>query len=155
MRALLATGSPGRALTVFERIRADLADTLGTDPSAELATLHLEALRGPEAAVRGNLPAEVSSFVGREADVRDVRDLIGGHRLVTLVGPGGSGKTRLSVEVGRLLAGTLRDGVWRVELAPVTDPAEVPQAVLTALRLRSQVLLTKPGGGTVSESVDP
>jgi predicted ATPase len=143
MRALLAGGSPGRALAVFERIRGDLAETLGADPSAELAELHLEALRGPAEALRGNLPAEVSSFVGREADVRAVRELIGAHRLVTLTGPGGSGKTRLSVEAGPGVR--LRHGVWRVELAPVTDPAEVPVAILTAMNRRSQLQLGRVG----------
>jgi predicted ATPase len=81
--------------------------------------------------------------------------LIRRHRLVTLIGPGGSGKTRLSVEAGPALADLAPDGVWRVELAPVTDPAEVPQTILTALRLRSQVLLARPGGGTLSESIEP
>jgi predicted ATPase/DNA-binding SARP family transcriptional activator len=155
IRALLLAGSPGRALSAFERIRAELADTLGADPSADLAALHLEALRDREPTARGNLPAEVSSFVGRDADVHAVGDLVLGHRLVTLIGPGGSGKTRLAVQVGPSVADAVPDGVWRVELAPVTDPAEVPQAILTALRLRSQVLLTRPGGGTISESVDP
>ncbi|MFI7546555.1 BTAD domain-containing putative transcriptional regulator [Actinoplanes sp. NPDC049599] len=155
IRALVGTGHPGRALTVFERIRAELADTLGADPSAELTALHLELLRGQHRPARGNLPAAVSSFVGREHDLRVVRELVGAHRLVTLTGPGGSGKTRLSVEAGQALADGCPDGVWRVELAPVTDPAEVPQAVLTALKLRSQLVLTRPGGGPVGESVPP
>lgn len=157
MRALQKAGRPGRALEVFESIRRRLADTLGTDPAPELAALHLDLLRSSErpAEPKGNLPAELSSFVGRDADVRAVDRLIRRHRLVTLIGPGGSGKTRLSVEAGPALADLAPDGVWRVELAPVTDPAEVPQTILTALRLRSQVLLTRPGGGTVTESVEP
>jgi predicted ATPase/DNA-binding SARP family transcriptional activator len=158
MRALTAAGSPGRALAVFQQTRRRLADELGADPSPELAELHLDLLRGqPPPRVRGNLPAEVSSFVGRGADVRAVADLIAGHRLVTLTGPGGSGKTRLSVEVG--LAVERPDGVWRVELAPVTDPAEVPQAILTALGLRSQVLVGRSSKigqiDTAIETVDP
>jgi len=140
MRALRNTGSPGRALEVFERTRLSLAEELGADPSAELADLHLDLLK-PDKAPRGNLPAQMSSFVGRESDVRTVRRLLETHRLVTLLGPGGSGKTRLSVEVGT----TAPEEVWRVELAPVTDPAEVPQAVLTALNLRSQALLDRQG----------
>jgi predicted ATPase/DNA-binding SARP family transcriptional activator len=154
MRALIAAGHPGRALTVYQRIRAELADALGADPSAELAALHVETLRGHRQA-RGNLPAAVSSFVGREADLRAVRELVRAHRLVTLTGPGGSGKTRLSVEAGLALAGNHPDGVWRVELAPVSDPAEVPQAILTVLGLRSQLVISLPGGGQVSESVPP
>ena len=144
IRALRGAGSPGRALESYERIRKSLADALGTDPSVELAELHLDLLRAdPKPRARGNLPAELSSFVGREADVRAVHDLIARHRLVTLIGPGGSGKTRLAVEAGPAFAGGVADGGWLVELAPVTDPAEVPQAILTALGLRSQVLLQR------------
>ncbi|BCY06428.1 SARP family transcriptional regulator [Actinoplanes sp. L3-i22] len=145
IRALRANGSPGRALTVFDQTRRRLADELGADPAPELARLHRELLTEQPATRRGNLPAELSSFVGREADVRAVRALIGAHRLVTLTGPGGSGKTRLSVEVGVRLPG----GVWRAELAPVRDPTELPQAILTALDLRDQVLL-----GTGRETLD-
>nr|BFE75484.1 hypothetical protein GCM10020092_087850 [Actinoplanes digitatis] len=156
MRALVAAGHPGRALTVFEGIRAELADTLGADPSPELSALHVATLRGRQRRSRGNLPADVSSFIGREDDLRAVSELIDAHRLVTLIGPGGSGKTRLSVEAGQALADSRPDGVWQVELAPVTDPAEVPHTILTALNLRGQVLVARPGLGTVvSESVDP
>ncbi len=155
IRALIASGHPGRALAVFERIRAELADTFGADPSAELAALHLETLRGQQRQARGNLPAEVSSFVGREDDLRAVRELIAAHRLVTLTGPGGSGKTRLSVEAGQTLTATHPDGVWRVELAPLTDPAEVPQAILTALKLRSRLVITVPGGSPAGDAAPP
>jgi predicted ATPase/DNA-binding SARP family transcriptional activator len=135
IRALRKAGNRGRALEVFEQARRRLGEQLGVDPSAELAGLHLELLRETDVP-EGNLPAEVSSFVGRAADVRAVRALIGGHRLVTLTGPGGSGKTRLSVEV----AGSVPGAVWRVELAPVRDPAELPQTILTALRLGGPAL---------------
>jgi predicted ATPase/DNA-binding SARP family transcriptional activator/tetratricopeptide (TPR) repeat protein len=135
VRALWRGGKRARALEVFDGIRHRLADQLGVDPSAELAGLHLELLRAPDP-TEGNLPAEVSSFVGRDADVRAVRSLIGAHRLVTLTGPGGSGKTRLSVEVG----GSVPGAVWRVELAPVRDPAELPQTILSTLRLSGPAL---------------
>jgi predicted ATPase/DNA-binding SARP family transcriptional activator len=141
MRALQQNGQHNRALEVFEETRRRLAEQLGTDPRAELAELHLELLRADAPARRGNLPAEVSSFVGRDSDVRTVNELIAGNRLVTLLGPGGSGKTRLSVEVGSRLPGE----VWRVELAPLTDPTEVPQAIMTALRLRGKLQLGRPG----------
>ena len=137
MRGLQAAGNPGRALEVFEQARRRLAEVLGADPSAELRALHVELLQDRPS---GNLPAEVSSFVGREADVSTVRRLLGEHRLVSLIGPGGSGKTRLSVEVGTRHGGD----VWRVELAPVTDPAEVPLAILTALGLRGQAMVDRP-----------
>ncbi|MEU4623046.1 BTAD domain-containing putative transcriptional regulator [Actinoplanes sp. NPDC023801] len=140
IRALWRAGNRARALEVFDGIRRRLAGQLGVDPSAELAGLHLELLRADGS--ENNLPAEVSSFVGRDADVRAVRALVGAHRLVTLTGPGGSGKTRLSVEAG----GSVPGAVWRVELAPVRDPAELPQAVLTALRVRDHAPLARPGG---------
>jgi predicted ATPase/DNA-binding SARP family transcriptional activator len=152
MRALTERGTPGQALEVYEATRRRLAGTLGTDPTAELTDLYLELLRA-EPPARGNLPAEVSSFVGRDTDVRAVRELIGRHRLVTLLGPGGNGKTRLSVEVGAGVPGE----VWQVELAPVTDPAEIPAAILTALGMRNQVLLARPSrpGGMQESVVDP
>jgi predicted ATPase/DNA-binding SARP family transcriptional activator len=153
MKALAGQGKTSRALEVFERTRRKLADRLGTDPRAELAELHLELLRADAPVKRGNLPAEVSSFVGRDSDVRTLKELIAGNRLVTLLGPGGSGKTRLSVEVGSRLPGE----VWRVELAPLTDLAEVPQAIMTALRLRGQLqigrITAKAATNTLQEAL--
>ncbi|WP_048821461.1 AfsR/SARP family transcriptional regulator [Streptomyces ipomoeae] len=94
----------------------------------------------PEAAPRGNLPARLTSFVGRDADIDTIRDDLTTARLVTLLGPGGAGKTRLSQEVGEAVAAALPDGVWLAELAPVDDPSNVPEAVLTALGARETVL---------------
>src|SRR4029077_3939365 len=74
----------------------------------------------------GNLPQQLSSLVGREQMVADVADLARSHRLVTLTGVGGVGKTRLALEVGAELAGEFVDGVWLVELASISDPASVP-----------------------------
>ncbi|HEU5421532.1 MAG TPA: BTAD domain-containing putative transcriptional regulator [Streptosporangiaceae bacterium] len=86
---------------------------------------------------RSNLPAQLTSFVGREDELRRLARLLTGARLVTLTGPGGAGKTRLSVETSaRLadeLAGDLPDGVWFVPLAGVRDALDVPQAVLSAV----------------------
>ncbi len=81
-----------------------------------------------------NLPAELSSFVGRQAELEQVVALAGESRLVTLTGPGGSGKTRLSVQAGARLLGAFTDGVWLVELAPV-GPEQVAAAVAQALRV--------------------
>ncbi|MCX4749447.1 winged helix-turn-helix domain-containing protein [Kitasatospora sp. NBC_01287] len=91
---------------------------------------------------RGNLRPRLTSFVGREQDLAAVAELIGSARLVTLTGPGGSGKTRLSVEAGRAAQADARwpDGVWQAELAPLESPAAVPDAVLSALGLRGTVL---------------
>nr|WP_239542851.1 BTAD domain-containing putative transcriptional regulator [Micromonospora terminaliae] len=167
IRALHRAGHPAEALAEYERLRATLADTLGTDPGPELAALHLEILRGEPAAAplrgdhpapagpaRGNLPATLTSFVGREEEVARVAGLLDRFRLATLTGPGGAGKTRLAIESGRAVAGRFPDGVWLVPLAPVTDPAEVPQAALAALGLREQALLAR-AGRSAAEPADP
>ena len=83
-----------------------------------------------------NLPAQLTSFVGREDELGRLSKLLGDSRLVTLTGPGGAGKTRLSVEASGRLAGELADGVWFVPLAPVRDALDVPQAVLTAIGIQ-------------------
>lgn len=79
------------------------------------------------------LPAQVSSFVGRDAEFRDIGTLIQAHRLVTLTGAGGAGKTRLALHAAALHAAAHPDGVWWVDLAALTDPALVPAAVAAAL----------------------
>src|ERR1700729_3524471 len=121
MRALAATGRDTEALLVFQRTREALADALGVDPSPELSALHVALLRGElgrrdqrwlEEGRKTNLRAELTSFVGKDADVAAVRELIAEHRLTTVVGPGGSGKTRLATETARTLLGDLPDGAW-------------------------------------------
>ncbi|MER6323162.1 AfsR/SARP family transcriptional regulator [Streptomyces coelicoflavus] len=89
---------------------------------------------------RGNLRARLTSFVGRDGDVEALRADLAGTRLVTLLGPGGAGKTRLSQEAADGAGDTAPDGVWLAELAPVDDPADVPEAVLTAVGARETVL---------------
>ncbi|MFE7765050.1 BTAD domain-containing putative transcriptional regulator [Streptomyces sp. NPDC057438] len=88
----------------------------------------------------GNLRARLTSFVGRDTDIDTIRHDLTGTRLVTLLGPGGAGKTRLSQEVAETVAEAMPDGVWLAELAPVDDPANVPETVLTALGARGTVL---------------
>ena len=85
---------------------------------------------------RDNLPAPLTSFVGREEDLARVEQLLGQARLVTLTGPGGTGKTRLAVEAGARLVGRFRDGVWLAELAGVADPGLVAGQVMGALGVR-------------------
>ena len=82
-----------------------------------------------------SLPAAVTAFVGREREVGEVQALVREHRLVTLTGPGGTGKTRLSVEVAGGLRDEVRDGVFFVPLATITDPAMIPTAIATAIAL--------------------
>jgi predicted ATPase len=104
------------------------------------------ALRALDASP-GNLRAATSSFIGRESEVAELRAAVKAHRLVTLTGVGGVGKTRLAVEVAARLADEFPDGVWFFELAAVTDPAAVPDAVTAVLGI------TQQPGKTVSESV--
>ncbi|WP_369658117.1 BTAD domain-containing putative transcriptional regulator [Streptomyces sp. RPA4-2] len=88
----------------------------------------------------GNLRARLTSFVGRQADIDTIRGDLASARLVTLLGPGGAGKTRLSQEAAEAVASGARDGVWLAELAPIDDPKAVPDAVLTAVGARETVL---------------
>ncbi|HEV7712197.1 MAG TPA: BTAD domain-containing putative transcriptional regulator [Asanoa sp.] len=140
LRALAAAGRPAEALAAYADFRQRLADELGADPSPELREAHLAVLRGadePPAAralhSRGNLRAALTSFVGRGAELARVDRLLGDGRLVTLVGPGGAGKTRLATVAAGVRAEHGLDAAWMVELAPVTDPADVVQAALVAI----------------------
>jgi predicted ATPase/DNA-binding SARP family transcriptional activator len=148
MRALAAAGRDSEALQVFQRAREVLADTLGADPSPELAALHVALLRGElgrrEESRTTNLRAELTTFVGKGADVAAVRELIAGHRLTTVIGPGGAGKTRLATETARTLLGDLPDGAWLVELAAIGTDGDVAQATLAALGLRDALLGDAP-----------
>ncbi|MET8602028.1 BTAD domain-containing putative transcriptional regulator [Streptomyces rubiginosohelvolus] len=135
---------PGRATGV--------APTPGTAPATRAAPAP-EAASAPEAVpaatqppatphppAPGNLRARLTSFVGRDTDMVALREDLGRARLVTLLGPGGAGKTRLSQETAEAAAHAWPDGVWLAELAPVDDPDTVPEAVLTALGARETVL---------------
>jgi predicted ATPase len=95
----------------------------------------------------GNLRAATTSFIGRESEVTEIEAAVKAHRLVTLTGVGGVGKTRLAVEVAGRLADEFPDGVWFFELAAVTDPAAIPSAVAAVLGI------TQQPGKTVTESV--
>ena len=87
---------------------------------------------------------ELTSFVGKDADVAAVRELIFEHRLTTLIGPGGSGKTRLATETARTLLGDLPDGAWLVERAAIGADGDVAQSTLAALGLRDALLGAAP-----------
>jgi len=91
----------------------------------------------PEASPN-NLPPQVTSFIGRESEVEEVRGLLGRARLVTLVGIGGAGKSRLALGVGADVLDQWPDGVWLVELAYLSDPSLVPQVALSVLSLREE-----------------
>jgi predicted ATPase/DNA-binding SARP family transcriptional activator len=172
LRGLYGAGRQADALAAYERTRAALADELGVGPSPELGALHMAALRGeldaapgaapappppgsapgPEPARparRSNLTAALTSFVGREAEVARIGALLRAGRLVTLVGPGGAGKTRLARETVAPWVDAAEDGVWFVALAPIASEVEVLPTVLAALELREAAQLearrTSPG----------
>ncbi|MFI8892649.1 BTAD domain-containing putative transcriptional regulator [Streptomyces paradoxus] len=146
LRALRDAGRAAEALDAFEDVRRLLADRLGADPGPELRALHTELLRLGDTPVpaparpAGNLRARLTSFIGRETDIETIRGDLAEARLVTLLGPGGAGKTRLSQETAETVREAMPGGVWLAELAPVDDPDAVPEAVLTALGARETVL---------------
>ncbi len=121
LRALYASGRQSEALDSYADLRNRLADELGLDPGPELVALHRRILAQdaglnapPAARIRNSLPARLDELVGRAEALTELRGLIGAHRLVTLVGPGGVGKTRLATEAAR--EQTFPDGVHLVEL---------------------------------------
>lgn len=85
-----------------------------------------------------NLPTQVTSFVGREKEIGEIKELLKSNRLLTLAGAGGVGKTRLSLQVGADLLDDFPDGVWQVELAALSNPGLVPQSVASALGFREE-----------------
>ena len=150
MDALAAQGRQAEALALYERVREALADLLGVDPGAALRERHLRILRSaaevtfPEPARAtprtGNLPAAVTSFIGRDDDLGRIDALLAAGRLVTVLGPGGAGKTRLALEAARRRNHEFRDGAWLVDLSSVTEPAKVGGALLAAIGLRGASL---------------
>jgi predicted ATPase/class 3 adenylate cyclase/DNA-binding CsgD family transcriptional regulator len=95
-------------------------------------------LRTANVVAAENLPVQLSSFIGRKAEIRGIREALADNRLVTLTGAGGAGKTRLAIQVAAEVATEFTDGVWYVDLAPITDPAMVPVTAARALGLPNQ-----------------
>ncbi len=85
-----------------------------------------------------NLPVQLTSFIGREQEIREIKILVDRTHMITLTGPGGTGKTRLSLQIAGEMLDRFVDGVWFVDLAPLTDATLVPQAVAAALRILEQ-----------------
>ena len=102
-------------------------------------------LRASKAVASQRLPAQLTSFVGRQAELAQVRELLAENRLVTLTGAGGVGKTRLAIQFAGQLSGEFSDGVWYVDLAPITDPELVPTTAARAFGLPDQ-----PGSSTMA-----
>ncbi|WP_241562525.1 BTAD domain-containing putative transcriptional regulator [Streptomyces hoynatensis] len=147
LRALRAAGRPAEALAAYAAARHTLAERLGTEPGRELRALHAELLAAPAEQEPppgrvGNLRPRLTSFVGRARELAALRADLGQARLITLTGPGGSGKTRLAEHAAAAAAAAYPDGVWLAELAPLDHPAAVPGAVLAALGRRDTTVLT-------------
>jgi predicted ATPase/DNA-binding SARP family transcriptional activator len=132
--ALYRSGRQEEALEVLRTARATLDEQLGLEPSEELRRLERDILRQEVAMVAPaevlhNLPAPATSFLGREREQAELEALLRGHRLVTVTGMGGSGKTRLALHVAQATAARWSDGVWLVDLTALGDPDLVAGAV--------------------------
>jgi predicted ATPase len=152
IRGLASGGQTLLSAAVFELVRDRLPAAVGVQ---DLGEHRMKDLTRPERVyqldveslprefppllslnrAKHNLPVQLSSFVGREAEVAEVRKLLEAHRLVTITGFGGMGKTRLALQVAAELADGAGDGVWFVDLAAVTDPARVPAEVAAVLSI--------------------
>ncbi|MEV6622314.1 BTAD domain-containing putative transcriptional regulator [Amycolatopsis sp. NPDC051106] len=154
MDALAAQGRQAEALAVYERVRRTLAEDLGADPGTALRDRHLRLLdtsagtaetgrrpaTGPRRVPPSALPASLTSFIGRDDDLARIGALLTTGRLVTVLGPGGAGKTRLALEAAHRHQHEYRDGACFVDLAPVTEPAKIGPAVLAGIGLRGGAL---------------
>ncbi|HYU40319.1 MAG TPA: BTAD domain-containing putative transcriptional regulator [Acidimicrobiia bacterium] len=148
MVVLYRCGRQAEALRAFQDARRTLTEELGIEPTPALRALEQAVLvqdpsldaptRPPPARPRHNLPAALTSLVGREDDLRATRKLVEASRLVTLTGVGGVGKTRLAVQSSADLVPRFADGAWLVELAPISDPGLVPGSVAATLGLRER-----------------
>ena len=148
--ALYRCGRQAEALRALTDVRRRLAEQLGIEPGPALRRLEEDVLlqraeldaapvtpaRGAVQDVPSNLPLARSSFIGRDSELEEVDKLLGTRGLVTVVGPGGVGKTRLAVEVAVRVQRRFPDGVWFIPLASVSDPALVCRAVADVLDVR-------------------
>jgi predicted ATPase/DNA-binding SARP family transcriptional activator len=144
LHVLADSGRRSAALMRFERARSDIRSAYGSDPDPETRRLYRQLLMGSadtdgaadaSGERRHNIPARVTSFVGREREIEEVRRLLRRTRLLTLTGPGGAGKTRLAQETARVEAAALPAGAWHVDLIPITDRHLVADTVAVALGL--------------------
>ncbi len=142
MLALYRAGRQADALSAYRETRSALSEELGLEPSSELRELEAAILRQEasllvepaELRARRHLPAPATPLVGRQREVRELAALLrDGTRLVTLTGPGGTGKTRLAIQAAHDVADRFADGVFFVGLSALRDPELVPIQIATAL----------------------
>jgi predicted ATPase/DNA-binding SARP family transcriptional activator len=141
--ALYHSKRQAEAIAAYNRARTLLSESFGLDPSEELRALERAVLRqelapAASAVERHNLPAPLTSFVGREHELDDIAELLRAHRLVTLTGVGGAGKTRLALEAVTRQIGAWTGGVWLVDLTAHVDPPATPSAVAGVLGVRER-----------------
>ena len=165
MRLYALSGRESEALVQYERLREALSGRLGMEPGTRIRSLHEDIASGkfpttasqhagfsqeeaPDAG-KHNLPAPRSSFVGREREIIEIKRTLAMTRLLTLTGVGGSGKTRLALEVARDLVGAYPDGVWLVELASLSEPDLVPRTIAQTMGVRE--IAGQPLTDTLSE----
>ena len=152
MLAQYRSGRQAEALESFRRAQQVLAEELGVKPGPGVQRLqaailaHDSALASVPAAVapRARLPAPVSSFVGRRQVLTEAAELVGRHRLVSLIGPPGVGKSRLALEVARAVEHDFAGGVWFVELARAARPADVARVTARTLDARGPIRSRDP-----------
>lgn len=142
MRLYARLNQRHQALQLYVRLQLIMRREFEAEPEPTTQRLYQEILAGhgspvPAAeAVFTNLPSLLTRFIGREREKRAVAELITTARLLTLIGPGGCGKTRLAIAVASEQALLTPDGAWLVQLAPLVDPAQVPQTIAAALGVR-------------------
>ncbi|MFN3979992.1 MAG: BTAD domain-containing putative transcriptional regulator, partial [Caldilinea sp.] len=138
MLALARTGQYSAAMTQYQRCCALIREAFAVDPAEETTTLYAR-IRSAQAGLRHNLPAALTGFVGRSAEIEATRRrlLTPSCRLLTIVGAGGSGKTRLALEIAASLVPVFLNGVWFISLAAV-NPAE-PEALVASLATALQI----------------
>jgi non-specific serine/threonine protein kinase len=166
MRLFARMGQRHQALHQFEQLSRVLKEELDAAPTPETMRLHEEIVAGrlmpasPTAphsgapgARRHNLPASLTSFVGRTDEIAEVRRLLISSRLLTLTGTGGGGKTRLAMEAAAQMLATYPDGVWLVELAALSSPDLVTQALAAAVDVREGV--DEPLAVTLANTLRP
>ncbi|MCC6223503.1 MAG: tetratricopeptide repeat protein [Thermoleophilia bacterium] len=161
MLALYRAGRQADALSAFRRARRAMRDELGLEPGPDLRELQQAILRQdaalrvepPELRARRHLPAPSTPLVGRGRELAELGALIRGGdvRLVTLTGPGGTGKTRLALKAAHELADVFPDGVYFVDLSPLRDPSLVPSTIAHALGLPEQI--DRPVAATLLDHV--